>query len=120
MKQRGMTLLELMVALAVFSLTAIAVLDIVGTTSRQVNAIEQKTIAHWVASNYLEQTRERSDWPNVGISRDKFEMAGREWFITIKVQATARQDIRRLTVEVAQQDDGDVLSSRDWFFGRMR
>ena len=120
LKQQGVTLLELLVALAVFSIAAVAILDTVGTTTRQVNAIEQETIAHWVASNYLEQSRERSDWPSVGVQRDETEMAGRTWYITTRVQATARQDIRRLTVEVTDDEDGDPISSRDWFFGRTR
>ena len=119
-KQSGVTLLELLVALAVFSIAAVAILDTIGTTTRQVNVIEKQTLAHWVASNYLEQSRERSDWPSIGVQRDETEMAGRTWFITTRVQATARQDIRRLTVEVADDKDGDPLSRRDWFFGRQR
>lgn len=120
MKQHGMTLLELLVALMFFSLAAIAILDTIGTTGREVTSIEQKTIAHWVASNYLEQSRERSDWPNVGVSRDQTEMAGRTWEVTMTVQATARPDIRRLTVEVRDDPDGGIISSRDWFFGRVK
>ena len=118
-KQEGMTLLEILVALMFFSLTAIAILDTIGTTSRQVNVIEKKTIAHWVASNQLDQSRERSDWPSVGVQRAEIEMAGRTWHVTNRVQATARKDIRRLTVQVSDSKDGDVLGSRDWFFGQM-
>lgn len=119
-KQAGTTLLEILVALAIFSISAIAILDTVGTTSRSVNNMETETIAHWVASNYIEISRQRSDWPNVGVQRDETDMAGRTWFVTMRVQATARKDIRRLVVEVRNDQDGDILSSRDWFFGRVQ
>ena len=119
-KQLGTTLLEILVALAFFSITAIAILDTVGTTSRTVNSLEKQTIAHWVASNYIELSRSRSDWPNVGVQRAETDMAGRTWYITSRVQATARKDIRRLIVEVSDDPDGEILSSRDWFFGRVQ
>ena len=120
MRQQGMTLLEILVALAVFSLAAISILDTVNSTSREVTEIENKTMAHWIASNYLEQKRERSDWPNIAVTRDNVEMAGRTWYVTMTVQATARPDMRRLTVSVSADPDGSVISSRDWFFGRVK
>ena len=118
-KQGGMTLLELLVALAVFSLAAIAILDTIGSTSQQVSFLENKTLAHWVASNEVDKERERSPWPRVGVRRAEEEMANRTWFITSRVEATARNDMRRLIVEVRAEQDGVVLAQRDWFFGRM-
>ena len=120
MKQHGMTLLELLVALMFFSLAAIAILDTIGTTGREVTDIEHKTIAHWVATNHLEEKRERSDWQNIGVERAQTEMAGRTWYVAMSVQATARPDIRRLSVTVSDDPDGGVISSRDWFFGRVK
>ena len=119
-KQVGTTLLEILVALAFFSITAIAILDTVGTTTRSVNHMEKQTIAHWVASNYLEVSRQRADWPSVGVQRAETDMAGRTWYITSRVTVTARKDIRRLIVEVSDDPDGEILSQRDWFFGRIQ
>ena len=119
MKQRGLALIELMVALAVFSLGAIMILDTVGTTTREVNSIETRTISHWVASNQIEQRRESTDWPNVGVQRAEVTMANRTWYVTSRVEATARKDIRRLIVEVSNDRDGDPITSRDWFFGNV-
>ena len=120
--QSGMTLLELLVALAVFSISAIAILDTVSTTSREVQHQENRTIAHWVASNELDKQRLKlrgsaSGFPNVGVSRAEVEMASRQWYLTIKVEATARKDMRKMTVEVRQEQDGQLLGKREWFFG---
>jgi general secretion pathway protein I len=120
LNQAGMTLLELMVALAIFSISAIAILDTIGSTSQQVAFLENKTLAHWVASNQLDKERERSAWPNIGVRRAEEVMSSRTWYITSRVEATARNDMRRLIVEVRAEQDGVVLSQRDWFFGRLQ
>ena len=120
-KQTGITLLELMVALAVFSATAIAILDTIATTSRVVEDLEHKTIAHWVAGNKLSEINLKSKWPNIGISRDQVDMADRQWFLVTKVEATARPDMRRITVEVRL--DKDIKSSlieRLAFVGKLK
>lgn len=121
-KQDGMTLLELLVALTVFSIAAIAILDTVATTSREVQYLENRTIAHWVASNEIDkqrlelQTSSISPFPKVGIRRDEVEMSNRQWYITTKVEATARKDMRKMTVQVRAEQDGQVLGMREWFF----
>ena len=121
--QKGMTLLELLVALAVFSISAIAILDTVWSTSREVQYQESRTLAHWIASNELDQQRLKlthnspSPFPNIGVSRSEIEMSNRQWFIVTKVEATARKDMRKMTVEVRLEQDGQLLGMRDWFFG---
>ena len=121
-KQDGMTLLELLVALTVFSLAAIAILDTVATTSREVQYLESRTIAHWVASNEIDkqrlelQTSSISPFPKVGIRRAEVEMSNRQWYITTKVEATARNDMRKMTVQVRAEQDGQILGMREWFF----
>ena len=120
LKQSGMTLLELLVALTVFSMVAIGILDTVGSTSRQVIYLESKTLAHWVASNQLVREQQQSEWPVIGVRRSEERLADRDWYITSRVEATARPDMRRLIVEVRSDPDGEVLSQRDWFFGKLQ
>lgn len=120
-KQSGMTLLELMVALAVFAATAIVILDTIGATSRVVEGLEQKTLAHWVAGNQLSEVTLKSRWPNIGITRAEVEMADRQWFLMTKVEVTARPDMRRITVEVRlDKDHESPLISRLAFAGKLK
>jgi len=118
--QRGLTLLELLVALSVFSIAAIAILDTIAATSQQVSHLEQRTLATWVASNQLEMSRQNTQWPNLGVRRSKHQMAGRDWFVSTKIATTARADMRRMTVEVRRSLDGPILGTREWFFGRLK
>ena len=120
-RQTGITLLELMVALAVFSTTAIAILDTIGATSRVVEDLEQKTLGHWVAGNKLSEVTLRSQWPNIGTTRDEVDMADRHWFVVTKIEATARPDMRRITVEIRlDKDDDSPIISRLAFAGKVK
>ncbi len=120
-QQSGITLLELLVALAIFSTAAITILDTIGTTSRVVEDLEQKTLAHWVAGNKLAEVQLASKWPNIGVKRDEVEMADREWFLVTKVEATARPDMRRITVEVRlDKQQKSFLTSRLAFTGKSK
>ncbi|MFT5450639.1 MAG: general secretion pathway protein I [Enterobacterales bacterium] len=119
--QKGVTLLELLVALAVFSIAAIAILDTIGTTSRIVQNIEQKTLGHWVAGNQLADIQLKSDWPNISVTRNEVEMAHRRWHLVTKVEATARPDMRKIIVEVRlDKDHKSPLTSRIAFAGKLK
>ena len=61
--QRGLTLLEVMVALLIFALTGTAVLKAAGEHLSSVGQIESVTFANWVASNRLNQLQLDTTWP---------------------------------------------------------
>ena len=107
---RGFTLLEVLVALAIFAITAAAMISgIAGSLSAQ-SYLERKTIAHWVALNQLNFTNMRAVWPAVGISDGREEMAGHEWHWTRKVEGTADPKLRRVEIEVrVEREDEDPL-----------
>lgn len=57
MSGRGFTLLELMLALAVLSIVAVAVLGRGAETVRTLSGLEERTLAQWVAENELARLR---------------------------------------------------------------
>ena len=108
--QKGITLLELLVALAVFSISAIAILDTIGATSRIVSELEQKTLSHWVAGNRLS---------DIGVTRSEVNMADRQWYLETTVEKTARADMRRITVAVRlNKEHESPIVSRLAFAGK--
>lgn len=117
--QKGITLLELLVALAVFSISAIAILDTIGATSRIVSELEQKTLSHWVAGNRLSEIALKSKWPNIGVTRSEVNMADRQWYLETTVEKTARADMRRITVAVRlNKEHESPIVSRLAFAGK--
>lgn len=105
-RARGFTLLEILVALAVI---ALALAAIVGETAQRLSnaaRLNDSTLAHWVAMNRVAEQQLSTAWPTAGITTGTVELAGREWFWTLKVSDTEDADVRRLDVEVRTDKDG--------------
>lgn len=62
MNARGMTLLEVMVALAVFAIAGLAVMKTASEHLSGLNYLEQKTLATWVVENQLVQQKLEAKW----------------------------------------------------------
>ena len=99
---RGFTLIEVLVALLVFSILGFAVSSRVGDIIHQTYNIERRTVAHWVADNYLARLRIASgssdDVLPTGRSQERVYMGGREWRLEIVVQDTTHPWLRRVEV----------------------
>lgn len=115
-RQKGFTLLEVMIALTIFSVIAVTISS---TTSQSVNNVlylEEKVLATWVAENHLvtlsiKAKASQSLLPQTE-TKDTVEMAGREWQVSTKVEKTDFPGVQRVTVSVALQRDKEYnLSS---------
>jgi general secretion pathway protein I len=105
-KNKGFTLLEVLVALAVFAVAAIALMRVSESQLQLSARLEDKTFAHWVALNMVSEMQANQDWPDLGEQTGKVSMAGRDWKIIVKTLATPMKRVRRVevTVGVAPQD----------------
>lgn len=105
-KNKGFTLLEVLVALAVFAVAAIALMRVSESQLQLSARLEDKTFAHWVALNMVSEIQANQDWPDLGEQTGKVSMAGRDWKIIVKTLATPMNRVRRIevTVGVAPQD----------------
>jgi len=99
-KLLGFTLIEVLLALSVFSLAGLALLNTADTHFTSLNNLENKIIADWVASNQLVEVNLETTWPPKNNKTGKEEMAGREWHWTQKVTKTQDEDMREVVVEV--------------------
>lgn len=103
---KGFTLLEVMVALAIFAIAALALLRAQNSQLATDQHLEQKTLAHWVALNHLADLRLQKAFPEVGQGEASTKMADRDWLISTKVQATPVQNVRMLIISVAPKPEG--------------
>lgn len=102
--QRGLTLLEVMVALLIFALTGTAVLKAAGEHLSSVGQIEAVTFANWVASNRLNQLQLDTTWPPKNNLKGTMEMADRTWYWQQTVAKTNDNDLRAVTVSVGEDE----------------
>ena len=110
--QKGFTLIEVMLAMAVFSIAGIAILGTADTNARNLGYLESKIIANWVASNQLVEVTLDQTWPPKNNNKGKVELAGQEWFWQQKVIKTTDSDMRALVMEVRlDEKDPSALTS---------
>lgn len=102
---RGFTLLEVLVALAVVGLALGALVKAASDNVANTTYLRDKTLAHWVAMNQLNEYYVTDVWPAVGDQDEVAEMAGREWFVTVVTEDTPDDDVRRLELEVRTDED---------------
>lgn len=104
-RQRGFTLLEVMVAMVIFAIAALALLNAQNSQITTDQHLRDKTIAHWVALNQLAEMRLQKRFPDVGESTDTASMGNTDWQLTIKVQATPTSNVRLVIVSVAPKSE---------------
>lgn len=96
----GFTLIEVMLAMAVFAIAGVALLGSAMSNFTHMASLEQKTIAQWVASNQLVAANLEEKWPPKNDRKGKVEQAGKQWFWLQKVVKTTDKNMRQITVEV--------------------
>lgn len=118
-KQQGMTLLEVMVALLIFALTGSAILKAAGDHLSNVGQVEAVTFANYVASNRLNQLQIDNTWPPKNNLKGEMSMAERTWYWQQNVVKTNDDDLRAVTVKVGlEQDYSDSVTSVTTFVAK--
>jgi len=79
---KGFTLIEILVALAVIAISLGAILSTSGSQAQQATYLKQKSIAHWVAMNEITRLQVENSFPSLGDEKGSTEMANHEWFWT--------------------------------------
>jgi general secretion pathway protein I len=101
---KGMTLLEVIVALAVFSIAAVAVTKSLGEQMANMPILEERTLAQWVASNQMVEARLSSEFPDIGQKEGQVELAGKQWYWRQHVVKTTDDKFRQIRISVSDDD----------------
>ncbi len=104
MKKRGFTLLEVLVAMAIFALAGIALGSAATEHLRSLDLLKTQTFAAWVASNRLTEVHLEAQWPPQENKKGNVEMAGQRWYWQQKVSKTADDNMRMVEVSVARDE----------------
>lgn len=122
-RSRGFTLLEVMVALAIFAIASGALVKNATQTVKQTNQIQERTVAYWIAENQLSeirsQPRTNESFPSPSTDRVSVVMAEKDWELLIAYEATENADMRRVSVSVFHPDNlDDYIVQLVGFVGR--
>ena len=114
---RGFTLLEVMVALTVASLSLFAVMASISQMVDTSSTIRDRTYASWIAQNKLVELRLQSASPEVGESSGEVDFADLEWRWEAVISETGVENLYRLDVDVFFAGDDDAIWRSSGFIG---
>ena len=104
---RGFTLIEVVVAVAVIALGLMGTIKTVGTVTKNTAYLNERVIATWVAQNamasYELNLENDADKETTGSE----EIAGIEWYWTKKLVNTQDPGIQRVEIDVRRDDKPD-------------
>lgn len=102
--EQGFTLLEMLVAMAVLSLGALALLNLAGENTRTAQALETRLFASVVAENRAIEALTAPAPPAVGEERGADQAGLETWRWTRRVSRTGEPGMLRLDVIVTGRD----------------
>ncbi|MGX9417948.1 type II secretion system minor pseudopilin GspI [Vibrio sp. RC27] len=108
-KHRGMTLLEVMLALAIFATASLSVIKAVSQQVDSISYMEEKSFASWVADNQIALVM--LSGATVETKSGKEELAGVTWYWTLKPVETESSLLAAFDVEVSRKEGGEPLIS---------
>lgn len=114
----GFTLFEVMVALAVFTVSVFALNRQVSQSIGLVDSLERKSAAVWIAQDQLTLLRIKGEWPALGQSVDSLRQLNRDWWVETRVSDTSEPLLRRVDVHVGQAGEEEKLVTLHGFIGR--
>jgi len=107
----GFTLIEVMLAMAVFAIAGVALLTTADNHFRNMSHLESKMLANWIASNQLVEATLDQTWPPKNNKKGKVELAGKEWFWLQKVTKTTDKNMRAVVIEVRDSENQTLAIS---------
>lgn len=106
----GLTLIEVLVALAIVAITLAAGIQAAGALTRNADRLADTLGAQWCADNQLTELRLQSQFPPVGDSRFTCEQAGRSYVGSLAVQPTPNPNFRRVDARISSAEGQPVLT----------
>ncbi|MDP3635855.1 MAG: type II secretion system minor pseudopilin GspI [Azonexus sp.] len=113
MRNRGFTLLEVLIALSILAIALTSAFRAMGASARTAGDLRDRTLADWVADNRLAELRASKSFPPPGNAEGVSIQAGKRFRWREQISESANPQMRSVNIRVYSADEGPdtVVSS---------
>src|SRR5262245_16581397 len=107
-RSRGLTLIEVLIALAVLAIALTAIVRATIMNINEISYLRDKTIASWIAGNLMTQ-QQLGLTKNTSQHTDTTIFLGNEWYWSLDVTATKNPAVYTITIRVRRTSSAPPL-----------
>ena len=114
---RGFTLIEVMVALAIVALALTAIAASMNQMIDSATTMRDRTYASWIAQNKITEFRLAATIPEVSTTSGELDYGNNQWVWRATVSETGIENFRRIDVSVSYVEGDYVVRTVTGFVG---
>jgi len=121
-KNKGFTLIEVMVALAIVSIGLLATLNAANQETRAALLTQDKMTAFWLMKNKMAEIRINEPWPDTRDKKGNVKLFDQTWYWKSTGKKTANPLIRTITISFATQAsdlNSDSILEQTLYLGKV-